>query len=158
MVPLRRPFATVLRRETALAVVPSKRLHGRAVDGEHVAVRGEPLGLLPGLLLVLLRVTVVEHLHFDAAQERHAWRGDGRAPDEDSGVATAGEMPPLDFEDEILVWPRGAQGAGGTARAMNPAIDHAPRLRRTIGVHPARQITAIEERDKPVVLSSQRGA
>src|SRR5213594_3945423 len=66
------------------------------------------------------------------------------------------QVPPLDFEEEILILPNGAQRAGGPARAMNDAVAHAPRLRRAVGVHPTGQIAAVKERDKTCVIRRQR--
>jgi hypothetical protein len=101
---------------------------------------------------------VIEHLHLDAAQERHAGRGNRAAPDEDAGVAATAQMPPFGFEDEILELPVGPQRAGGLARAVNHAVANAPRFGRAIRVHPAGQITAVEKRRKTVVVRGQHGA
>ena len=51
--------------------MPAERFHGRAVDGEHVAVRGVPFILPFGV------IAMVQHLHLDRAQERHSGRCDG---------------------------------------------------------------------------------
>src|SRR6266568_856881 len=65
MIPLIDAFAQVFRRKTPLAIRRHrrKRLHRGGTGREHVAVRCEPVGLLSGLLLVLLLVTVIEYLH-----------------------------------------------------------------------------------------------
>src|SRR5262245_31613045 len=158
MVPLRSSFASLLRWETAHPIVPAKWFHGCAVNGKHVAMCSEPVRLFSVLLFVAFSVAVVEHLHFDAAQKRHARRGDGCAPDKDARVAATGQMPPLHFENEILVLPRRAQSTRGPARTMNHSVAHAPRFRRAIGVHPAGQIAAVEQRNQAIVISSQRSA
>ena len=44
--------------------------------------------------------------------------------------AAAAQVPPLDFEYEVLVLPRGAQRARGMPSAVNHALPHAPGLRR----------------------------
>src|SRR6266511_1371783 len=71
MVPFTDTFAQVFRWETAFAVRRHrrKRLHGRGAGGEDIAVGGEPVGLLFGLLRVLLGITVVEYLHLDAGRK-----------------------------------------------------------------------------------------
>lgn len=97
VVPLGAALAVIGRGKTALPVMAAERFHGRAVDGKHITVRGEPIGFLPVGLLVLLGVTVVKHLHLDGAQEWHAGRGDGRAPEEQAGVPALGQMTPLQF-------------------------------------------------------------
>src|SRR5262249_8317542 len=42
--------------------------------------------------------------------------------------------------------------------AVNHPLTHTPCLRRTIGVHPAAQIMAIEERNESIVIGSRRRA
>src|SRR6186713_536726 len=107
----------------------AKWLHRRAVNREHVAMRREPIRLLAVGFLPLLGVAVIEHLHLDAAQERLTWRADRRPPHEHAGVATAAQMPPLGFDDEILVVPQRAQRADGLPCTMNVSILHRPRFR-----------------------------
>src|SRR5258705_8315547 len=100
----------------------AKRFHGRAVNRKHIAMRGEPVGLFAVGLLVLRGVAVVEHLHLDTAQERHARRADWRAPHEDAGISPAAQMPPFYFHDEVLVVPQRAQRAHWFASAVNVAV------------------------------------
>src|SRR3954469_18528595 len=97
VVPFGRAFAAFVGWEAALSVVPSKWLHGRTVDGKDVAMSGVPF-VLPFHI-----VAVVEHLHFDAAQERDAGRSDGCAPDEYGRIAAAAQVPPIDFKDKVFV-------------------------------------------------------
>src|SRR5207249_8949810 len=132
--------------------MPAEGFHRRPMNREHITVSGEPIGLLPMFLLVLLGVAVIEHLHLDAAQERHGGRGDGCAPDEHAGIPALAQMPPFDLEDEILVLPRRAQRARGPARAVDHSFAHAPGFRRAIRVHPPGEITSIEQRHEPVVI------
>src|SRR6185295_7134941 len=126
MVPFGRALAAIFGGEAAVPAMPAKRFHRRAVNREHITVRGEPIGLLAVLLLVVLGVAVIEHLHFDAPQERHSGRGDGRAPDEHARISTPAQMSPFHLQDEILVLPRRAQRAGGPARAVDDSLAHAP--------------------------------
>src|SRR5262245_47572884 len=109
MVPLRTSLAPVFRRKAAVSRMPAEGLHRRAMDGEHVSMGGEPLGFFPILLFVILGVAVIQDLHLNSAQEGHAGSRDRSPPDEDAGVAAATQMAPLNFQDEILVLPRGAQ-------------------------------------------------
>src|SRR5262245_10683606 len=41
---------------------------------------------------------------------------------------------------------------------MNHAVAHAPRFRGAIGIHPAGQIAAVEQRNKAILISSERSA
>src|SRR5205814_10569205 len=82
MVPFGRSLAAFFRGEAAVPAMSAEGFHRRAVNGKHITVRGEPIGLLPVFLLVLLGIAVIEHLHLDAAQERHGGRGYWTAPDE----------------------------------------------------------------------------
>ena len=69
VVPLADALAQRFFGEAAAAVGRDRRerRHLRRADREDVAVGGEPVGLLAGLLLVLLGVAVVEDLDLDPA-------------------------------------------------------------------------------------------
>src|SRR5439155_9077231 len=108
MVPFGRALAAIFRGEAAVPAMPAEGFHRRAVNRKHIAVRGEPIGLLPVLLLVVLGITVIEHLHLNAAQEWDARRGDGCAPDEHPRISTPAQVPPFHLQDEILELPRRA--------------------------------------------------
>jgi len=127
----------------------SERLHGGPVNREDIAMSGVPFVLALGI------VAVVQDLHLDAAEERHAGRSDGGAPNEHSGVPAPAEMSPLDFQDEVLVLTSGAHGPGGMSGAMDDPFVHAPRFRRAVRIDPPAQINAVEERHKSVVRPAQ---
>ena len=136
MIPLRRRLAALLARETAHPVVPPERHHRGPVNREHIAMRRVALRIA---------VTVVEHLHLDRPQKRLPFRRNRRGPDENARIPRVLHVPPLHLHLEVLIHPRRAQRPDGLARAANHAIHHAPRLRRTIHIHPVREILPVEK-------------
>jgi len=136
--------------KTAHAIVPAERLHGRAVNGEDIAMRGVPLALARHV------VTVVQHLHFNAPQERHARRRNRSSPNEHARITAAAQMPPLHFEYEVFVLPERAHRARRLAGAMDNPVPHAPRLRRAIGIRPPCQIPPVEQRNKRAIRCESR--
>ena len=99
-----------------------------------------------------IAVAVIENLHLDGAEKRDTRRAQLRGPDEDAGVAAGLEMPPLEFEDEVLVLPRCPERARWLARASNDAIADGPGLGSAVDVDPAVQVPTIEKRHKAIVI------
>ena len=122
MVPLAHPFGQALGGETAGAVwlahgifravlcrigdLGGKGLHPSHAHGEHVAVTGEPIRMLPLVLKMVLLVTEVENLHLYAlgkpasgqlVQDRSG------TPDEYAGIACPPIVSPLEDHLEVLV-------------------------------------------------------
>jgi len=120
------------------------------MNGEDVAVGRKPVGLLAVLPLKILGVAMVENLDLDAAQKRHSGRVDGSAPDKESGISAASEVPPLELDDEILVLAYGAQSADRLAGAVDHAVAHAPRLGRAVRIDPAGEVASVEHRHETV--------
>ena len=110
----------------------------------------EPVGFLAVLPLEIFRVAMVKHLHLDAAQEGYPGRVDGAAPDEESGIAAAPQMPPLELEDEVLVLANGAQPADWIPGAVDHPVPHAPRFGRAVDVGPSGEVAAVEHRHETV--------
>src|SRR5437867_12817458 len=106
--------------------MPAEGFHRRPMNREHITVSGEPIGLLPMFLLVLLGVAVIEHLHLDAAQERHGGRGYGCAPDEHAGIPALAQMPAFDLGDGSLVRLRRARLARWPAPSAASSLAPAP--------------------------------
>ena len=119
------------------------------MNWEHVPMRGVPF------ILACDIKPVIEYLDFNGAQERHARGGNGARPNEHSGIPPARSVPPIEFENKILVLARRPQGAGGKSGAMNQSVTNTPGLRSAIHIHPAAEIPSVEKRDKLVVISSE---
>ena len=145
MVPVRRRLGTVLRRERPTAAPTVDRRHLRAVDRENITVRRVAARVAVGIL---------QHLHLDAAMKRLAARGDVVGPDKDPRVAARLHVPPLHLHDEILVHAIRAQFADRFAGTDQHTIPDRPRGRRRVHRHPAGKILPVEQRAKPILLSS----
>jgi hypothetical protein len=139
VVPLADSVAQVLPRESPLAVRSHRRerLHVRSADRKYVAIGGEPVGLLAGLFLVLLGITVVEDLHLDAVRQlprlKRRERGFGH-PAEDSRVAAAFQVPPLGHEFKVRDRFLRANYADGLACAVRFAAVPLPGVRCAVDV------------------------
>ena len=141
MVPLTDALAQVLSRKTPLAIRRRgrKRLHGGGAGREHVAVGREPVGLLFRLFLVLLGITVIEDLHFNAGGKPPFSLFQGfnrfrRSPDKNPGVAARLQMTPLRDQLEVRVKLDRPDHADGFAGAMDHPIRPRPRIRLAIDV------------------------
>ena len=101
-------------------------------------MRGEPVRLLPLLLLVLLGITVVQHLHLDPARWQLArWQSPQRLlrrPDRHSRVAARPQVPPLDHQFEVGVRLDGTDDTHRLARALHAVPVPAPSLGVTVYV------------------------
>lgn len=142
VIPLTKSFAQILPRVTAAAVwrCRRERLHFAAADRKDIAIGREPGRFLLRLFLVLLGVTVIEHLHFDPPRERRVnpffkvrdrFR---RRPNIKSRVPAFLEMPPLRDHFEIGVSALRPQNADGLAGAMNQSIGPGKGARLAIDV------------------------
>lgn len=141
VVPFGCGIGAFLGGEAAHAVVAAEGFHGGAVDGEDIAMGGEPVGLA---------VAVIEDLDFDGAEEGHAGPTDGGSPDEDAGIAAGFQVSPFEFEDEVLILALGAEGADGLAGAVDEAVSDGPGLRGAVHIDPAIEVLAVEEGDEAV--------
>src|SRR6185503_5566196 len=108
--------------------------HGRALDGENVAVAREGFGIVAG-----------EDLDFDGLGERLTADGQRAAPNEEAGVAVGLDVLPLKFGDEIFVLAQGAQNASGHAGGDDNAVAHGPGAGGAVYVGPAGEIAAVKE-------------
>ena len=147
MVPIGRRFGAILRRKRPAAAASVDRRHLRTVDRENVAVRR---------VAARVAVGVLQHLHLDAAMKRLAARGDVVGPDKYAGIAARLHVPPLHLHDEILVHAIRAQFADRFAGTDQHTIPDRPRGRRRVHRHPAGKILPVEQRAKPILLSSNR--
>src|SRR5207248_1990193 len=141
MIPLADAFAQVLSRKTALAIRRRwrKRLHGGGPGREDVAVGGKPVGLLAGLFLVFLGITVVEYLHLDAGRKPpfalfQLLDRFGGGPDKNPGVAAGLQMTPLGDQLEVCMKFFRSDHANGFARATYHPIGPAPSVRIAVDV------------------------
>lgn len=139
VVPFGGGLGAFLRGEAAHAVVAAEGFHGGAMDGEDIAVGGEPVGLA---------VAVIEDLDLDGAQEWHAGPTDGGSPDEDAGIAAGFQVSPFEFEDEVLILALGAKGADGLASAVDEAVGDGPGLGGAVHIDPAIEVLAVEKGDE----------
>ena len=115
---------------------------------KQVALGGEPFVVS----LVLLGKTWIENLHLDAAREKRTNLRQPVTPGKDAAIARRFEMSPVEFQDEILVHPRGAHHADRQAGIDDHAVARREGILGTVHAHPARHIRAIEKRHKTGLL------
>ena len=73
------------------------------------------------------------------------------APDEQARVSARLHVPPLQFDDEVLVLLFGPHQPRGNAGGDDDAVTHAKRARSHIDRHPAGQVASVEQRHKALV-------